>query len=379
VGESLFGSAFLPPVAVLRREALNHNLTTMADYCRREGVELAPHGKTTMCPRLWQAQLDAGAWGITVATVGQARVAAAHGVPRVLIANEVIDPAGVSWIAETAAGEGPELWCYVDSIEGVARLDAALARTGGGLDLLVEMGPSGGRSGVRTPEQAEQVATEVARTPRLRGRGLAGFEGVLGTERSAEIEVEVAGFLAAMVETARRLWDRGLIAGPGCVLSAGGSAFFDLVAQAFRNPGFPSLTLLRSGCYLSHDHGLYERTSPLAGTDHPLMGALEVWATVISTPEQGLAVADAGRRDLNPDGTPPTVISIWRPHHGVAAPGAVSALRLYDQHTVLTGDLGIGDRVGLGVSHPCLTFDRWAVLPVLDADHRVVEVVDTHF
>ena len=61
------------PVLVLHEDALAHNLAAMAAWCERERLLLAPHGKTTMAPRLFRRQLDAGAWGITVATVHQAR------------------------------------------------------------------------------------------------------------------------------------------------------------------------------------------------------------------------------------------------------------------------------------------------------------------
>ena len=99
IGQNLFDGPFSWPVMVARRSAIDANIATMASYCARHGVEHAPHGKTTMAPTLFQAQLDAGAWGITVATAHQALVAHRFGVPRILLANEVLDPKVLRWAA----------------------------------------------------------------------------------------------------------------------------------------------------------------------------------------------------------------------------------------------------------------------------------------
>src|SRR6478735_3265562 len=83
VGRHLFDGTFTWPTMIIRRSAVEANIATMASFCARHGLEHAPHGKTTMAPKLFDAQLAAGAWGITVATANQALVARRHGVPRV--------------------------------------------------------------------------------------------------------------------------------------------------------------------------------------------------------------------------------------------------------------------------------------------------------
>ncbi len=103
------------------------NIEAMAAYCDRAGVALAPHGKTAMSPELAARQLARGAWGITVATIGQLRTYRAFGFPRLLLANELVDEAGIAWLAaELAADPGFAACCYVDSPEGVAILDRVL-------------------------------------------------------------------------------------------------------------------------------------------------------------------------------------------------------------------------------------------------------------
>jgi D-serine deaminase-like pyridoxal phosphate-dependent protein len=96
---SLFDGGFTWPVLALRREAAYANIATMAAYCARHGFDFAPHAKTTMAPGLIAAQFDAGAWGMTVATPNQALVLRKLGAGRILIANEVLDPAALRWLA----------------------------------------------------------------------------------------------------------------------------------------------------------------------------------------------------------------------------------------------------------------------------------------
>ena len=123
----MHAAGFTYPLLTLRETALAGNLEAMAAYCARAGVALAPHGKTAMSPELGARQLAHGAWGITVATIGQLRTYRAFGFPRLLLANELVDEAGIAWLAtELAADPGFEAYCYVDSRDGVAILDRVL-------------------------------------------------------------------------------------------------------------------------------------------------------------------------------------------------------------------------------------------------------------
>ena len=90
-GHNLFDGSFTWPVMVLKKSSLEHNIATLAGFAEEHGLLLAPHGKTTMAPSLYQRQLDAGAWAITVASPSQALVARHAGVRRVLVANEILD------------------------------------------------------------------------------------------------------------------------------------------------------------------------------------------------------------------------------------------------------------------------------------------------
>ena len=381
IGEVLAGQPVLAdldgPVATIDRAALRYNMSEMAAWCARTGVTIAPHGKTTMAPQLIAEQVGHGAWAVTVASLAQARVLRTFGVNPIIVANEVVDPAGLAWVvAEQRRDPAFRLLCWVDSAAGVALLDDALRDAPRQVEVLVEMGFPGGRAGCRTVPEAVAVAAAAAAAPRLRLAGVAGYEGVVPSPPGQDGVAEVDAFLLGMGEAARRiapLMDRV----DEVILSAGGSSYFDRVA-ALLGPDTldcPVRTVVRSGCYLTHDSEHYVELTPSARgvADAPrFTDALRVWARVLSRPEPELAMLAAGRRDLPYDQGLPRAVR--RPGWRVTA--------LNDQHAYLAvgaGDeLRVGDRVELGISHPCTLFDRWSLLPVVE-DGAIVDLVRTFF
>ncbi len=387
LGACVLGDEASTPLAVLHRGALEHNARRMRSYCMEHGVELAPHGKTTMSPELINLQLANGAWGITAATIWQARALRAFGVRRILLANELLDPPGLQWLArELDNDDSFDFLCYVDSVAGVALMTEALAATRSSrpINVLVEVGFAGGRTGCRTLEGATQLAAAVAESPHLRLRGVGCFEGVLASGRSPADLERVADFLLDVRRVAERLLDDGYV-NDDFVVTAGGSAFFDLVVEVLNQPPFQ--LVLRSGCYITHDHGAYARMSPLSAGDsvgRPLRAALEVWGRVISFPEPSLTIVDVGKRDVSHDSDLPLPLKIFR--RSSTRPQPVEGLRvlkLNDQHAYLevgtASSVQVGDLIGFGISHPCTTFDKWPVLSLVDEDYAIVGAARTFF
>jgi D-serine deaminase-like pyridoxal phosphate-dependent protein len=362
----LFDAGAVAPVCVLRAEALTHNLTAMAGWCRDRGVELAPHGKTHMAPQLFARQLEAGACGITAATLSHVRTYRAFGVRDVVLANELVDEAGLRWLAaELDADPDFSLVCWVDSVRGVELMTAALAAAGRSVDVCVEVGVPGGRTGCREAWAVDEVARAAAASPRLRLVGVAGYEAARGHDITPEAMAAVTGYLQEMRAAVVRL--APLFETDRAIVTAGGSTYFDAVADVLAGDW---RTIIRSGAYLTHDDGLYARTSPLRAA---LLPALQVWTQVMSRPEPGLAVLTMGRRDVSFDQDLPVPLAL--------AHSAVT--KLNDQHAYLrVGDgdsVDVGDWLGFGISHPCTVFDKWQLIPELDADNRVVGLIRTFF
>jgi D-serine dehydratase len=397
---SLLGEDLPLPAAVLREDALANNSEWMREFVRRTGAQLAPHGKTTLSPQLFARQIADGAWGITLSTAQHVKVARMAGVRRILLANEPVGPVEIAYLLdELRADPGLELLCLADSTAGVRRLaDAAAARpVGRPLGVLLEVGYPGGRAGCRSLDEARAVAQAVrAAAPYLALRGVEGFEGLHQHLPAADGAAKVAGFLRALVEVAERLDAEGLLADGPPILSAGGSAFYDMVMQAFSQARLsrPPQIILRSGCYLTHDAGLYERSfrgvRERSATARDIQGrfqnALEVWAYVLSVPEPRRAILGAGRRDFGHDAAMPTLLRVFRPGRDRAprsAPVGWDVAAVNDQHAHVTlpetADIAVGDMVALGVSHPCTTFDKWRLILVVDEAYGVTSAVQTFF
>ncbi len=402
------------PVAVLKASALRHNLDWMRRFCARHGVTLAPHGKTTMSPQLFGAQLANGAWGITLASATQVQVAHRFGVRRVLLANQLVAPADIKAVLQLMHDDPDfELFALVDSSEGVTRLaqavaDHPLARP---LPLLVELGLPGKRAGCRSDAEAMAVARAVAAEPGLRLAGIEGYEGLLvSNEREADVRA-VNAFVARLASLARACDAEALFGGAQILLSAGGSGYFDLVARGFAGVdglSRPVLPVLRSGCYLTSDHGSYLRQigeldvreagvrsdiktftgeclNVRPDTSVGLRPALEVWSVVQSRPEPDLAILTMGKRDASYDVELPIPLMHHRPGPGMPAqlPPGCSIVRMNDQHAYLQLPAGfdpaVGDLVGCGISHPCTTFDKWPLLLAVDDDYTVRYAINTFF
>ena len=393
VGWSIFDADVLMPSAVLLRSALANNSASFAAYCRRRSVSFAPHGKTTMSPELFRMQLADGAWAITAATTFQAKTMVDHGVPRVFIANEVVAPGDIAWLA-MATRRGHEVYCCIDSLDAVNLLHEGLDTLPVGVQVpvLVELGVSRGRTGCRSVAEALEVARKVASCSTLRLVGASGFEGIISATESQSAEERVDDFLSEL----RRLVDELILQrlvtdGHEVILSAGGSVFFErVVAKLYRaNTTVPERVVVRSGCYISHDDGVIHELSPFGATPRELgevfQAALEVWGVVLSRPEPTRVVVGVGKRDVSTDGLLPIAKKRRRRgSSGVEAWSAIGrAVRVDDQHTYLdvdaADDVAVGDLVGLGISHPCTTFDKWRALPIVDDEYRVVEVARTFF
>lgn len=355
------------PMLTVETDAVVSNIEQMAAWVAERGLQLAPHGKTTMTPDLWRAQLAAGAVGITVANQAQARVAVQEEVPLVVIANEFLAPPGLAWLRGVLDADGPELICWVDSVHSVERMQTALGTVRRPVQVCVELGIEGKRAGVRRDEDVAGIVKAVRRAKALTFAGFSGFEGVLPPERIDEVRA----FLARMGQLFREHGDLTEVEQP--VLTAGGGLYFDLVAEEL-TPAAETVgdgrVILRPGSYLLHDDTHYGRLTPkvLRGSGPELRPAATLWARVLSVPEPGLAIVDAGKRDLAYD------ISLPRPRHVHRAGGGVEPLPeaelvdTNDQHGYLrhgAGELHVGDVIAFGQSHPCTIADKWRELQLV--------------
>lgn len=384
-GHSLLDGVSLP-AAVISESALANNIAWMQRFADDHGAQLAPHGKTTMTPALFRRQLDAGAWGITLATATQCAAAFEHGSTRLLMANQLVGAANMAIIAGLIQ-RGANYCCVVDSVANVEALDRFFGERGLTLQVLIELGVPGGRCGARDESTLKALVDAITAAPALTLCGIEGYEGLIGGEHAVD---RVRAYARQLVATLRNLMDSGAFGDRKPIVTAAGSQWFDLIAEAFDQADLREhcMPVLRPGCYVVHDHRSYLDALAEVKARHPeldgnLQPALTVFAHVQSLPEPGLAVIAMGKRDISCDPDLPIPLQLHRPGEPAQPLSHCSVRKVMDQHTMLdipsNADLRIGDVVSFGASHPCLTFDKWRQILRVDDELRVLETLPTFF
>ncbi|WP_122410436.1 amino acid deaminase [Pseudomonas viridiflava] len=388
-GDSLVSDVSLPAL-VVHQQALDHNIRWMQTFATNSGAELAPHGKTSMVPALFRRQIEEGAWGMTLATAVQTQAAYAHGVRRILMANQLVGQPNMALIAELLVDSTFEFHCMVDHPDNVAALGAFFAERGLRLNVMIEYGVPGGRCGCRTEAQVLELADAVLAQPSLALTGIEGYEGVIHGDHAIG---GIKAFAASLVRLAVELQDKGAFALDRPIVTASGSAWYDLIAEAFDEQAVRErfLSVLRPGSYVVHDHGIYKDAQCCvldrrAELSEALRPALEVWAHVQSMPEPGFAVIAMGKRDVAYDAGLPNPLRRYKAGVLPASGDDVSGCKVtavMDQHAFMTMapdcELKVGDIIAFGTSHPCLTFDKWRSGCLVDDDLRVIEPFSTYF
>ncbi|MFD1215690.1 amino acid deaminase [Microbulbifer celer] len=381
------------PAAVIYCTRLQHNLHWMQRFADERGVKLAPHGKTTMVPAFFRHQVAAGAWGMTLATPAQARVAAEAGVSRILMANQLVGKQNCADVSALLRDfPGLDFYCLVDSAQNASQLGAFFSQQEQCLQLLLEFGVSGGRTGCRNADQAIEVCEEIAHWRSLKLCGVETYEGLIHGE---DAEARVRTHLQQTRDLCLDLIAQGYIQCEPVILSGAGSAWYDVVSAVFTDHDDQRiLPVIRPGCYLTHDRGIYQQAQAavmarLQNQCCPvgdLQSSLEIWAYVQSRPEPDMAIIAFGKRDAAYDAGLPQPELHFRPgsdQKPTAAPTAWKLTAIMDQHAMMqvpqNADLQVGDIIAFSTSHPCLTFDKWRQLLVVDDDYTVVERVETFF
>ena len=378
---NLFTSDFQFPIMILRDSALENNIKRMASYCKSLGFELAPHVKTSMSPQISQRQLDAGAWALTVANFSQASMMYASGFNRLIIGNEVVEPTSIAEIAKINGSGAGQIIFYIDSLAGLKIAQDSITNVADAkLNVFMEIGAVGARTGIRDLELLKIILAEIAKDERIYVRGVSGFEGVVpGGNRDSDGIEKLRIFLRHIVAAAKIT--APFIREDKIIISGGGSSFFDYVAEEFAKYEGDAQFILRSGGYVSHDHIGYENMYPFMGApdSERFYPALELWARVLSVPEADLAMLNYGKRDAGNDlHNPLPILKLGKKPE--AFRGEIE--KLNDQHAFMKispGTVAVGDIIGCGISHPCTNFDKWRLLPLVNDNYDVIDLVHTHF
>jgi D-serine deaminase-like pyridoxal phosphate-dependent protein len=315
----------ITPALVLDIDAAQRNIDHMARSLAELGrATIRPHYKTHKSPQLARRQVEAGAGGLSTATVWEAAVLADAGLDDLFVVNTVSHPAKIALLASLA--EGHRILVAVDESSNAAALSAAAVRAGSVLGVMVEVDTGMDRCGVDTPQAALDLARQVTDLPGLRFEGITGYEGhcslTIDDELRLQRQREAMTFFTGVADL---LEADGI---PCPIRSAGGIATWQWTAA------FPGITEIQAGTYVVMDnyHG-----QMVPGFEH----ALTVQASVISR-QSGKVIVDAGNKSI---ADPANVTMVGYPHtsfrfdeeHGVFAAPDGSSLRVGDSVALVPG------------------------------------------
>jgi D-serine deaminase-like pyridoxal phosphate-dependent protein len=313
------------PALVLDIDAAQRNIDHMAAELKRIGsATIRPHYKTHKSPDLARRQVQAGAGGLSMATVWEAAILAAAGMDDLFVVNTVAHPAKLRMLAELARDH--RILVAVDEAPNAEAHSAAAVRAGSTLGIMVEVDTGMDRCGVDTAQDCLALARHVTDLPGLRFDGITGYEGhcsltfdnVLRHQRQREAMnffTSVAGLLES----------HGI---PCPIRSAGGIATWNWTAA------FPGLTEIQAGTYVVMDnfHG-----QMVPDFEH----SLTIQATVISR-QSDKVIVDAGNKSV----ADPADVSIvghdlkvfrFDEEHGIFAAPDGSSLRVGDAVALVPG------------------------------------------
>ena len=389
------------PVAVLNDKVLEKNAQWMQTFSDIAKVKLAPHGKTTMAPELFKLQQQMGCWGISLATVPQVITAYQHGIKRIILANQLIGRHHFELISALLKEGDLEFYCFVDSIENARALGEYFSGKKITLNILLEIGVIGGRCGWRDTSKIEQLCDAIKEYEVLNISGLSFYEGVIHGKNAIH---EIVCFIHNVKSLAAQLQNKGIAQSAQFIITGAGSAWYDVVAKELTNNDEDSnyTVIIRPGCYLIHDTGIYqdaqqivmqrsELVAQLACEDTgELTSSLEIWAYVHSIPEPGLAIIGLGKRDVAFDAGLPTPSLYFRPTNGstensrpTKADPNWQVVKVMDQHCMMTipndAKLLPGDLISFSTSHPCLTMDKWRLIGLVDDNFVIKKQIATYF
>lgn len=390
---NLLDEDLMLPSAVVKERELRSNSNWMQEFSNLTGVSLCPHGKTTMCPQLFKIQMEQGAWGLTLANSFQVKVARQYGIQRIFLANQLVGKQNIAIILEELDKDSEfDFYCLVDDISNIDELSKCLEDYPSiTLQVMIEISPVGGRAGVRELASAVELAEHIKSIDNVQLAGIECYEGVIhGDDAPALVEE----FLEKVVSIAQSIDKKNLFEGDEIILTGGGTAFYDLVAKVFApiQLSKPTRTVIRPGCYLSHDAGIYKvlqndiKSRDIVADKIPgnLESAIEVLAYVQSIPEKNLAIINMGKRDVAFDAGLPGARAVYsRKLKELIRLNSSKLTNINDQHAFMEYnddyDLQVGDIVIFDVSHPCLTFDKWKHIPLVDDSYNVLDILNTYF
>lgn len=337
----------IPTPYVLVDEAkMNHNIKSMADIARKNGVSLRPHSKTHKIPTISQMQIDAGANGITVAKVSEAEIMVQNGIADIFIAYPIIGLNKINRVLEL--NKKVKLIVGVDSLVGSVALSQVALNKGQTVEVRLEVDTGLRRTGVEY-NNALSLAKKIAKLEGLNLTGIYTFRGCMyngkPTANREEAGIEEGQLMVSLAKHLRRA---GIYLKD---ISVGSTPTSEFAAKV------KGVTEIRPGTYIFNDVATYK-----SGACKLEDCAAKVISMVVSTPLPDLAIIDGGSKTFATD------LALGKYPYYLEGYGKVDdnpfllLERLSEEHgmiTVIRGakELIIGQTIGIIPNHICSTIN----------------------
>ena len=336
------------PALLIDLDAFERNLQRMADFIAKSGVRLRAHAKTHKSPIIAARQIALGAVGVCCQKVSEAEVLVEGGIGDVLVSNEVAGTAKLDRLATLA--HRAKIGVCTDDIDNVAEIEAAAAKAGATIDVLVEIDVGAKRCGTAPGAPAARIAERVAKSRHLRFAGLQAYQGSAQHVREASARKEhIARAVGHVEATLAALRSVGL---ESRIIAGGGTGTYEHEAAS------RVYNELQAGSYVFMDADYARNKRADGGPFDTYEHALFAYATVMSMPAPEHAVLDAGLKTFSVDSGMPLP---WQ------LPGAIYQ-RPSDEHGILDlsgygGRLRRGAKVALVPGHcdPTVNLHDWYV------------------
>ena len=335
------------PAFVVNEAVALKNITNFQTYCNHAGLALRPHIKTHKSIHFAQAQLAAGAIGITCQKISEAEAMVADGIKDIFITYNILGPTKLARL-RALSDRLRALSVVADNMTVVRGLVQTYEYAAHPLTVLVECDTGAGRCGVQTPQAAVKLAKEIYNAPGLIFGGLMTYPAIAGSK-------DVVQFM----KKAKRLLDENNLACP--VISSGGSP--DMWKAATDN----IITEYRIGTYIYNDRSLVEY-----GTCKWEDCAGHVVATVVSTPTAERAVIDAGSKVLTSD-----LLGLQNYGYVLSHPEVIID-GLSEEHSTLKvnpkNPLAIGEKIQIIPNHVCVVSNMFDKIWILSMNGKMSQL-----
>ena len=267
------------PALLLDLDAMERNLAKMAGFFSAGTTKLRPHYKNHKCPALARRQIDAGAIGMTCATLAEAEALVAYGIGNLLISSEIAGDQKIRRFVDLS--QRTDVIAVVDNAKAARALAAAGREKGCRIGVLLDINVGQNRTGVKLGEPA---LIHTVRGVGFTLRGLMGYEGHVAHMLEGPAKESAYDLAMNTLMESRCLLEQNGIRIE--IVSTGGTGTHHLTRR------FPGITEFQAGSYLVMD-AEYRTTH----TEFEL--ALTVLGTVISVTERERVIVDAGLKSIS--------------------------------------------------------------------------------